>query len=502
MKKFYKNLLKLFFVVLVAGFLVAVGIFLLVGERPTYSGSEKRKLTEKPEFSFVSLVSGKYFADLHDYYNDTVPERESFKEIGANFLTRFKGVSPGGIIIYDPVVAKPTEEPYDPEKDNYTQRPITTPVPFEFPTDDIDGTELPATAEPTPFGTAGPGESETPVNGTPVPTATATPVPTPTSAPDPTPDVTSKPTPTSGQGEVIEYPDDGAILYGDRGMEIYGGSRNAMKRYVATLEYIKDKCPSVNVYSITAPLSSAFYMPPSYKSNEKEQYDDLVYLESLFASGKVKCVDVYNALKEHKDENIYLRTDHHWTYLGAYYAMREFAKAAGVPFTDLSEYTAKTRSGFVGSMYSYFGMKALASMPEDFTYYLFPDYKTNVKVYYFDATNFSRIEGISGPYFEDLGTTQCYSIAMYYDHVLSISVTKAGTGRNLLIIKDSFGNPTPSFLFGSFDKIVMIDPRYYTMDVYQLIKDQNITDVLGLANIFSHTSPGFVKYYEDVAQNR
>ena len=31
-------------------------------------------------------------------------------------------------------------------------------------------------------------------------------------------------------------------------------------------------------------------------------------------------VDVFSALSAHSDENIYYRTDHHWTSLGAYYA--------------------------------------------------------------------------------------------------------------------------------------------------------------------------------------
>ena len=47
---------------------------------------------------------------------------------------------------------------------------------------------------------------------------------------------------------------------------------------------------------------------------------------------------MFTALLYHKNEDIYTRTDHHWSQLGAYYASQEFARLADVPFTDLSEY--------------------------------------------------------------------------------------------------------------------------------------------------------------------
>ena len=509
--KNYKNFLKFFFIVLVFGGMLVTSVFFIVAKRPTTSESEKRELASKPKMSFTSLLSGKYFTDLQYYYNDTIPNREAFKTTGASVISKLKGVSIDGIVIYNPVLVKATEEPDD-EDETFVPRARTTPVPPEgsgdapatstpLPTDEPE-TEPPViTDEPVNTevndNTAVPDTSE-PV-GTPVPTATATtrPTATPTATPARTPD-------SGGEPAIVEYPKDGAILYGDMGMELYGGSKNAMKRYVAALEYIKDRCPDLNVYSMTVPLSSMFYLPASYKSNATEQLNDLNYLEGLFSS-KVTVVNVYNTMKSHVDEKIYLRTDHHWTYLGAYYCMREFAAKAGVPFIDLSEYTVKSKEGYVGSFYSYFGMKALIDKPETFTYYISPN--KNVRVKYYDASNFSLRSDIKGSdntnaYFENLKVSYSYSIAMYMDDVISIADTGAGTGRRLLIIKDSFGNPTPSFLFGSFDRIVMIDPRYYTMDVYDLIRSQGITDVLGLANIFDHTTTGFVKLYEYVAQNR
>ena len=60
-RKNRNNMKKFFFVVLVAGTLIIAGVYMLFAKRPTESESEKRKLTEKPKISFVSLLTGAGF---------------------------------------------------------------------------------------------------------------------------------------------------------------------------------------------------------------------------------------------------------------------------------------------------------------------------------------------------------------------------------------------------------------------------------------------------------
>ena len=43
----------------------------------------------------------------------------------------------------------------------------------------------------------------------------------------------------------------------------------------------------------------------------------------------------------------------------------------------------------------------------------------------------------------------------------SISSTTADTGRTLLLLKDSYANCFVQFLTPYYDRILMIDPRYY-----------------------------------------
>lgn len=97
-----KNLLsyiKLFFVIIILGAILVTGFLFAVLKRPTYSDSEKRALKEKPGFSFHTLISGEYLSELGEYYKDTVPMRESLKELG-NTVLNMKGIAKDDIYIY------------------------------------------------------------------------------------------------------------------------------------------------------------------------------------------------------------------------------------------------------------------------------------------------------------------------------------------------------------------------------------------------------------------
>ena len=66
-------------------------------------------------------------------------------------------------------------------------------------------------------------------------------------------------------------------------------------------------------------------------------------------SDKVKIVDAYDTLMQHREEYEYYRTDHHWTTLGAYYAYTDFCKAKGIEPEELDSYDTKKFDGFLGS---------------------------------------------------------------------------------------------------------------------------------------------------------
>ena len=76
-----------------------------------------------------------------------------------------------------------------------------------------------------------------------------------------------------------------------------------------------------------------------------------------------------------------------------------------------------------------------------------------------------------------------YTVFFGGNHSRVDITTTADTDRCLLLLKDSYANCFVQFLYPHFDKIIMIDPRYYYGDLENLISSQSITDVLYLYNL-------------------
>ena len=223
-------------------------------------------------------------------------------------------------------------------------------------------------------------------------------------------------------------------------------------------------------------------MPDEYKdytASEKEKIDHAnSYLKN------VTPVDAYSVLEQHKDEAIYARTDHHWLPLGAYYAAQEFAKTAGVPFTDISDMKAETKEGYVGSMYTYTQSTILSENPEDFTYYKPKNrYKTD---YYTPSFTFDY-EGDLLMDITNYDPVGYYLVFMLGDDKIVHVSTDVDNDRTLVIFKDSYGNAMVPCLVGSFSDIYVCDIRYFEPNAAQFCKDVGATDLLFAMNTFSAT---------------
>ena len=254
----------------------------------------------------------------------------------------------------------------------------------------------------------------------------------------------------------------------------------------------------VEVYLMVTPSAATYYTPNvarGWTRNTAEVFN------TLYASIKsdVKIVDVYSALAPHAHEEIFLRTDHHWAPLGGYYAAKEFARVAGVPFKDLSSYDTVTVNNFVGSMYNYSKDPVVKSSPEKFVYHK-PrniDYTTTYINIRLGENNAPVGEycPVQGNYFYNFKGAGAYCTFMGGDNKITQVRTSVGNGRRLLIVKDSFGNTLPGYLFFSFEEIHVVDFRYFTRNLKTYIQSNNITDVIIECNIsFACSSKPMASY--------
>jgi len=289
-----------------------------------------------------------------------------------------------------------------------------------------------------------------------------------------------------------------------RALMAFGGNSTGGTRYAdAANAYKQSFGDAVNVYCMVIPTAVEFYCPDKAKKVTRPQRP---VIDNIFAhlNQDVKPVDVYSALSKHVSEDIYLRTDHHWAALGAYYAARKFAGVAGVPFKDLSHYERKVVKNYVGSMYGYSQDVALKNAPEDFVYYVPREMKYTTTYTNYTIDSNYRVIGedrpVKGVFFQHYrdGHGGAYCTFMGGDTKIAVVKTSTHNGRRLIILKDSFGNALPGFLFFSFEEIHVIDSRYFTRNMKKYVCDNKITDILFANNIFkaysSHIYGSYIRF--------
>ena len=265
-----------------------------------------------------------------------------------------------------------------------------------------------------------------------------------------------------------------------------------VNRYAAAL-----KDDGVRVYACPVPSQGDYYMPEIAGSQGNERKNIYIAAEALDPG--VTMVYICDTLANHTAEEIYNRTDHHWSPLGGYYGAKALAEAAGVYFRPLSDYTTDTVPNYVGTMYKYSGDPQVNKYPENFVYFMPPEgYESEFIMY--NVTK-GKTTGEGKPYksnfFKRFTGASSYCTFMGGD-LYTVKVTNTGgtPGRKLLIVKDSFGNAMPSNLFGSFEEVHVIDFRYFPHNLLDYVRDNGITDLALVNAIVMAVSPTWQNRYD------
>ncbi|MGM9869866.1 MAG: DHHW family protein [Sodaliphilus sp.] len=285
----------------------------------------------------------------------------------------------------------------------------------------------------------------------------------------------------------------GIVLIGKtphvRALMAYGGEASGGTAFANMANAYKKAFPKVNVYCMVIPTAIEFYCPDQAKRVTKPQLPTIKNIYKHLAPN-VKGVDAYTPLAKHVKEDIFLRTDHHWAPLGAYYAAQQLAMDAGVPFKPLSSYDKHVIHGYVGSMYGYSKDISVKESPEDFVYYTPKAIHYTTTYINYQVNKDFKVTSESKPYngeffhtFKD-GSAGAYCTFMGGDSKIVKVRTQQKNGRRIIVFKDSFGNPVPGFLFFSFEEVHVIDYRYFTKDIYKYVADNKITDIVFANNIF------------------
>lgn len=206
-----------------------------------------------------------------------------------------------------------------------------------------------------------------------------------------------------------------------------------------------------------------------YDSNQK-------YKQGMEVIGSENWLDIRTLLKkESKQSQVYFRTDHHWTMSGAYTAYKAFMEQMGEKAKSLEYFNLCEKSTtFYGTLYS----KALDKDAIPDTLFIPENIPSDLQITCDEET----LESIYDV--DKLNTKDKYAIFFGGNYGITQILNSNGKqDKTLVIIKDSFANCFTPMLIENYQKIIMLDLRYYNDSVSNLLSTEKNKTVLVLFEI-------------------
>ena len=189
----------------------------------------------------------------------------------------------------------------------------------------------------------------------------------------------------------------------------------------------------------------------------------------------VEWIDVSTELNKHKTEKIYYKTDHHWTTLGAFYAFQAAAPSLGIEGDLSGKYVSHAVSNsFNGMLASKSGVNL--GEKEQIDIYVPTEEDTDLIIDYVDEGKRSTSLYDSSK----LKEKDQYTVFLGGNSSLLDIRTVSTSTKRVLLVKDSFANSFIPFLTPYYREIVVVDPRYYSGTINDLMDSYRISEVLFL----------------------
>ena len=400
------------------------------------SETENRTLQALPKFSSASWWDGSFAEGLEAYLSDQMPGRDAVLQGSAWVLGLFDATTDQERILDTGMIEK-LEEMGGGTVEEVTAEAERTPTP------------IPETPTPTPVNAV----TETKAEDTPAPSdalpsemlTTATPLPTPTPLPE-DPQVAD----TSIVRQFSLVCTDGSLA------TQYRFGQSAIENTAKALNLYRDAVPEDGSVIFT-------YVPYSQDANQwllnPDKYTGWISdVEPTLQANVKEGVYVFstvNELNEHMQagEICFFKTDHHWAGLGAFYVQRRMMRTFGVPSVAYEDFEYTVHEDFAGSIAgetrSLAGNRNLVDRLEA------PTPLAPARAFVYRNLN-QLVKEVR--YMEP--ERKVYNVFLGGTHSpFYVAQTGFHTGRNALVICDSFGLAFVAFVAPYYDNVCMADLR-------------------------------------------
>ncbi len=250
-------------------------------------------------------------------------------------------------------------------------------------------------------------------------------------------------------------------------------------RYEENTGYLREFCGMYPDAPITMMIVPTAYSILSDKlPNGLQLVDQREELARLYDSlpEDVGTLSLFDTLDAHREEQLYYRTDHHWTTYGAYLAAQAFAAQKGRELPALDTLTAHASEGFYGTNFA--TAKKIDTPADTLVYYDIP--VTSVTV------SGEEKGGLYDP--APLEKRDQYATFLWGNNNRTVITSENnrypasdGHETRILLIKDSYGNCFAPFLTYLYDVVDIVDVRFLN-GLSDILAEREYDDVLVLYN--------------------
>ncbi len=258
--------------------------------------------------------------------------------------------------------------------------------------------------------------------------------------------------------------------------------------------YIKEFADYSEIPVYMTLIPSSGYINNSKLPANHEEYNDGELIDSFRnkLGDNITFIDVTEAFAQKaSDEQLYYKTDHHWTTLGAYECYSLLGESMGYAPLNESDFLKESISGFYGTSYS---KSALWSIPSD-DIELWSNKNQSSGSVNVEINDGGEIKTSNSYFFrEQLENDDKYPVFLDGNHSLVKITNTNADGGKLVVVKDSYAHAIVPFLSQNYSEIIMADLRYYKKDISALAEEENADAVLILYSLDNMATDNNIAY--------
>ncbi len=202
-------------------------------------------------------------------------------------------------------------------------------------------------------------------------------------------------------------------------------------------------------------------------------------IEKIYSAmpNDMDCVDVEQLLKkEENPESLFYKSDHHWTSYAAKKTFDMIAKTWGLDIDKIKYQTCTLSNTFFGTLSLSTGIKKQS----DTIQAIIPEKSAGT---YIIQNSSQKTKNVSMFDLSKLDSSNQYEVFLGGNFSkLTISTTSKSKNK-LLILKDSYANCMLPMMTPFFCQITVIDARFFTDEINNVISDGEFTHLMFLYNV-------------------